>query len=96
MENGSLPAGGVDLSRRGGVPVGEVQLVPAAMVDAKPEGLAQPGAVAHLVVVNMLSGVVWLVPMSDAACRNLRDQLDDLVAAHDPMEPPPTQPERST
>jgi hypothetical protein len=56
MENGSLPAGGVDLSRRGGVPVGEVQLVPAAMVDAKPEGLAQPGAVAHLVVVNMLAG----------------------------------------
>ena len=73
------PNGGVDLSNAGRVSIKEMRVIPAAGLDIIAGGLSRPQMVAHAQIVDMLTGVCWLVPLPERALHTLMNQLADVV-----------------
>ena len=77
MSANGIPHGAVDLGQPSQVTVRDMRLLPVASVQFMKGGCDRPNCPIRVEIVDIVNGVVWLVPMTETFARTLHAQLGD-------------------
>lgn len=73
---GGVPLGGARHLGSNQVELREERIIRLAAVQLEPNGLSQPDADDHLLVVDVVAGTAWRIPMNIRSMATLRGQLE--------------------